>query len=539
MSAPEVAKLEQENARLGVALSDAYGVLGKTKTALEQLQAEYDALKQQLDWFKRQLFGQKSAEKRLDIDPAEQLNLLAGLGVKAPPSLDDVPTQTVTYERRAKVRDSAVAENGLRFGPEVPVQTIEVTDPAIEAIPDDERKIIGEKVSYRLAQQPGSYVVLKYVRKVIKRRDTQTILTAPAPANVLERSAADVSFLAAMLVDKFCWHLPLYRQHQRLLDAGITLSRSTLVYWTSRTIDLLAPITDAQSAHVLASRVLAMDETSIKAGREAKGKMRKGWLWPVYGDADEVVFHYAPSRAHRHVHAFLGEYCGKLLSDGYEAYAAYAAQRPGEVTHALCWSHTRRGFERAKDSEPEAVAEALALIGAMYGHEKQIRADGLTGEDKRAYRQTHTRAVVETFWRWCREQCHRPELLPKSPLAKALTYAQERRSGLEVFLDDPAVAIDTNHLERALRPIPLGKRNWLFTSSEVGAQRVGIIQSLLVTCRLHEVDAYTYLVDVLQRISVHPANRAIELTPRMWKSLFADAPMRSDLGPHHHDPPSH
>ena len=538
MSAPDVAKLEQENARLGVALSDAYAVLGKTKTALEQLQAQYDALKYELGWFKRQLFGQKS-EKRLDLDRDEQLNLLAGLGVKEPPSREDVPTHTVTYERRAKVRDAAVAESGLRFGSEVPVQTIEVTDPAIEAIPQAEREVIGEKVSYRLAQQPGSYVVLKYVRKVVKRRDTQTILTAPAPANVLERSAADVSFLAGMLVDKFCWHLPLYRQHQRLLDAGITLSRSTLVYWTSRAIDLLAPITDAQSAHVLASRVLAMDETSIKAGREAKGKMRKGWLWPVYGDADEVVFHYAPSRAHRHVHAFLGEYCGKLLSDGYEAYAAYAAQRPGEVTHALCWSHTRRYFERAKDSEPEAVAEALALIGAMYGHEKQIRADGLTGEDKRAYRQTHTRAVVETFWRWCREQCHRPELLPKSPLAKALNYAQERRAGLEVFLDDPAVAIDTNHVERALRPIPLGKRNWLFTSSEVGAQRVGIIQSLLVTCRLHEVDAYAYLVDVLQRISVHPANRAIELTPRLWKSLFADAPMRSDLRPHHHDPPSH
>ena len=171
--------------------------------------------------------------------------------------------------------------------------------------------------------------------------------------------------------------------------------------------------------------------------------------------------------------------------------------------------------------------------------QKQIRADGLVGEDKRAYRQTHTRAVVETFWRWCRTQCHRPELLPKSPLAKALRYAQERRSGLEVFLDDPEVAIDTNHLERALHPIHLGKRNWLFTSSEVGAQRVGIIRSLLVTCRLHEVDVYTYLVDVLQRISVHPANRAIELTPRMWKSRFADAPMRSDLGAHHHDPPSH
>ena len=175
----------------------------------------------------------------------------------------------------------------MRFGPEVPVRTIEVTDPTIEAIPQAEREVIGEKVSYRLAQQPGSYVVLKYVRPVVKRRGTETMLTAPAPVNVLERSCADVSFLGAMLIDKFCWHLPLYRQHQRLLDAGITLSRSTVVYWTSRAIDLRAPLADAQSAHGLASGVLAMDETSLKAGRAAKGKMRTGWLWPVYGDAEE------------------------------------------------------------------------------------------------------------------------------------------------------------------------------------------------------------------------------------------------------------
>ena len=148
MSATDVAKLDQENARLGVALSDAYAVLGKTKTALEQLQAKYDAVKHELDWFKRQLFGQKS-EKRLDIDPQEQLNLLAELGVEAPPLLDDVPTQTVSYERRAKVRDAAVADSGLRFGPEIPVRTIEVADPAIEAIAEHEREVIGEKVSYR------------------------------------------------------------------------------------------------------------------------------------------------------------------------------------------------------------------------------------------------------------------------------------------------------------------------------------------------------------------------------------------------------
>ena len=164
------------------------------------------------------------------------------------------------------------------------------------------------------------------------------------------------------------------------------------------------------------------------------------------------------------MHGFLGEFRGTLLTDGYEAYAAYAGQRPGEVTHAQCWSHTRRGFERANDSEPEAVAEALTMVGVMYGHEKQLRAEGLAGEDKRAYRQTHIRPVVETFWRWCRAQCHRPELLPKSPLVKALNYALERRSALEVFLDDPQVAIDTNHLYAdnrfmpTLRPKPLTDR---------------------------------------------------------------------------------
>ena len=130
-------------------------------------------------------------------------------------------------------------------------------------------------------------------------------------------------------------------------------------------------------------------------------------------------------------------------------------------------------------------------------------------------------------------------LFHASPLAKALRYALERRLGLEVFLDDPEVAIDTNHLERALRPIPMGKRNWLFTSTEVGARRVGIIQSLLVTCRLHGVDPYTYLVDVLQRISEHPARRVSELTPRVWKSLFAHDPLPSALGHHLHDPPPH
>ncbi|MCG8615919.1 MAG: IS66 family transposase, partial [Desulfobacterales bacterium] len=511
-TASRLEELEQNNAHLTAQLAT--------------LTEDCAVLKQQLDWFKRQLFGNTS-EKRLDVDPAVQGNLLEELGAKAPPQKES-PKETITYQRRKKARDGAVNDTGLRFSDDVPREIIAVTDPEIEAIPADRRELIGEKVTCRLAQRPGSYVVIEYTRPVYKLLDDESIVTTPAPANVLDKSVADVSLLAGMLIDKFCYHLPLHRQHQRLSHCGIQVSRSSLTNWVSRAIDLLNPIVDAQSVHLLQSRVLAMDETPIKAGRQKKGKLRQGYFWPIYGEDDEIVFHYAPSREHRHVQDFLGDFSGTLLSDGYEAYAAYAKQN-AQVTHAQCWAHCRRGFEQAQESEPGASADALALVGALYRHEQIMRDQQLEGEKKLDYRTQHSEPIVNAFWNWCDGQCHRADLLPRSPLAKALKYAMVRQASLQVFLSDPEVPIDTNHLERGLRVIPTGKKNWLFCWTEIGAKRVAVIQSLLVTCRLQSVDPYTYLVDVLQRMSEHPASRVIELTPREWKTKFADNPMKSDL----------
>ena len=221
------------------------------------------------------------------------------------PPAEDTPTQKITYRRRVKRRDGSVNEQGLRFDDSVPVETIAVTAPEIEAIAEAEREVIGEKVTHRLAQEPGSYKILRYVRQVVKRRDTGEMLTPPAPPNVLGRAAVDVSFLAGLLVDKFRYHLPLHRQHRRLADSGIRVSRRSLTNWAGRSIDLLGPIVSAQSAHILAGDVIAMDETTIKAGRTGPGKMRSAYYWPVYGQDDELVFHYAPSRAHAHVETFL------------------------------------------------------------------------------------------------------------------------------------------------------------------------------------------------------------------------------------------
>jgi transposase len=253
-------------------------------------------------------------------------------------------------------------------------------------------------------------------------------------------------------------------------------------------------------------------------------------MWPVYGERDEICFLYYPSRSAEHVREALGltpPAGAVLVSDGYYAYERYAAAVG--LTRAQCWAHTRRKFFDALDVEPERANFALDLIGKLYEIEVKIREQGLSGAAKRALRQAEAKALAHRFFNWVDEQFEAQGFLPSSPLTKALAYTRERRAALEVYLADPEVPIDTNHLERALRAIPMGRRNWLFAWTELGAKQVGIIQSLLVTCRLHNVDPYDYLVDVLQRVGEHPASRVHELTPREWKQHFCTNPLRSDL----------
>jgi transposase len=490
------------------------------------------SLQHQLEWFQRQMFGTKSEKLRV-LENARQLAL--GEVLAAPQESAPVKERVVAaHTRRERQRDAAAAgeAESLPFFDEsrVPVETIHLDPPEMRDVPADQLKVIGEKVSYRLAQRTGSYVILKYVRPTVKRCDTQAIATAPAPQGVIEGSRADVSFLAGLLVDKFAWHLPLYRQHQRLEAAGIQVSRPWLTQLTQQSIGLLEPIYDAQFDSIRTSRVKAMDETPIKAGRSERGKMKMAYFWPVYGEHNEVCFPYFPSREAANIYAALGASPADgsvLLTDGYAAYASYA-KKVG-ITHAQCWSHARREIFEAEASDPEAVREGLRRIGALYAIEDDIKAQHLTGETKRLHRLTHSKPHVEAFFAWIDQRLQEHGLRPATPFIKALNYARERRLGLEVFLTDPDVPISTNHLERSLRPIPMGRRNWLFCWTELGAQHVGIVQSLIVTCRLHGIDPYTYLVDVLQRVGEHPASRVAELTPRLWKQHFAAAPLRSAL----------
>jgi len=492
-----------------------------------------DELKRQVEWFKRQLFGRKSERFAPEPD-AQQMHLgqVLGTDLAVPPAPPEAGAQVPAYKRRKPRSDFADDTAATPFFDEakVPVETIVVANPAVQGLSPDQYQVIGEKTSYRLAQRPGAFVVLKYVRPLIKRLDTQTLHCPPAPVGVLEGSRADVSFAVGVVVDKFCWHLPLYRQHQRLLAAGFKLSRPWLTQLVQQVAQLLEPIYEALLASVKTSRVKAMDETPIKAGQAGAGKLKATYFWPIYGEHDEVCFPHFESRRHEHVEQALGLDVAPgavLLTDGYAAYARYASKTG--ITHAQCWTHSRRTFFEAQNAEPQLAAEALRQIGALYEIEDEIRQAKLIGEVKRLHRLTYSKPRVDAFFDWVDRQFEGQGLLPSNPLTKALAYVRERRAGLEVFLGDADVPMDTNHLERALRAIPMGRRNWLFCWTEVGARHAGIVQSLVVTCRLHGIDPYTYLVDVLQRVGQHPASRVAELTPRNWKALFGDQPLRSDL----------
>lgn len=501
------------------------------KNELKKQAIQIEKLTAQVKWFQKQLFGQKS-ERRIIEPPKEQLFLGEQFQQETAEEEERVIKEHKRKKRKTASKDGD--DEKLFFDPEsVPVEEIKVQNPEVEGLSEDEYEVIDQRESYRLAQLPGSYVILKYVRDVVKIKSApkdETKISCPAvPDSVFEKSHADVSFLVGLLIDKFMYHLPLYRQHLRLQAAGIHLSRAWLTQLVHRSGNLLEPIFEALVESIRGARVKLMDETPVKVGQKKKGKMRAAYFWPVMVGND-IAFIYFNSREHHHVFEALGSKPGDgsvIVSDGYKAYKAYA--KATGTLNAQCWTHSRRYFIKAEESEPALVKEALDLLRPLWRIEKKIKEEELEGEAKRLYRAEHSKPVVDKFFAWVKETSKDKALLPSNPLIEALGYVTKREDALRLFLTDPEIPLDTNEIERALRVIPMGRKNWLFCWTEVGAKYVGIFQSLIVTCKMHGIDPQTYLTDVLQRVADHPKSKVHQLTPGEWKTHFADNPLRSDL----------
>jgi transposase len=380
---------------------------------------------------------------------------------------------------------------------------------------------IGEDRSERLDVIPARFKVIVTIRpKYACRACQEGVVQAPAPARLIEGGIPTEAMVAHVLVDKYANHLPLYRQAQMLARQGIDLDRSTLADWVGRAAFELRPVFEHLVADIKTSTKLFMDETPVPVLDPGRGKTKTGYLWALArddrpwsgSDPPAIAYCYAPGRGGDHAERFLEGFSGTLQVDGYAAYNRLTGKhrKDGMIVLAYCWAHARRKLYDSAQSGSPVAEEGLVRIARLYAIEKEIRGSSPT--DRRDVRQQRSAPLVEAFEQWLDVQ--RARISAKSRLGEALGYIARHRSGLRLFLEDGRIEIDSNVVERSVRPIALNRKNALFAGHDEGAANWGTIASLIETCKLNGVEPHGYLTEVLERIvHGHPQSRVGELMP--------------------------
>jgi transposase len=386
----------------------------------------------------------------------------------------------------------------------------------------EERVIISERLTRQIELTPAQAHVEVHVRYTYAckhcRSGDQVVTTSKPPAPI-EKSPFGPSVLAWVITAKFERHLPLYRHQEMLLaPLGLWLSRPLLCQLLKGSARALKLLGERLLLEILLSSVVQADETPVRYLGGQPGKSLLGYLFGYGGDADHryLWYDFRPRRSRDGPREVLGDFRGVLQTDGFSAYESLVNESQGRLTAAACWMHARRGFDEARFTTSHAIVEeTLARIGLLYDVEE--RAKGLSSEERGALRAVETRPLVERlFARW---QEVRPELRPTSKLAEAIDYALHRRRELSQCLDDGRIELDTGHLERSLRPVAIGRKNYLFYGSLSGGRTAATLYSVVQSARHHRLDVTTYLTDVLRRLpALAPDDAAAigELLPDRW-----------------------
>jgi transposase len=421
-------------------------------------------------------------------------------------------------------RDNAAKRRASRGALPAHLPRIEVTlTPEDTACPccQAAMTVIGEDTSERLDVIPAQFRVIVTKRpKLACRSCVGTVVQAPAPARLIEGGIPTEALVAHVLVARYADHLPLYRQAQIMARQGVDLDRSTLSFWTGYAAAELAPVVARLREMLLQSTRLFADETVVPVLDPGRGRTKQGYFWAIARDdrpwgGDQppaVVYRYAPGRGHIHANILLGGYRGILQCDGYNAYKKFGGAKSTDppVTLAFCWSHVRRGFyDLAKSKTPIAI-EALKRIAALYEIEARVR--GKSAADRWIVRQAESKPLVIDLHTWFEAQL--AKLPARGPLAEAIRYALNHWDGLVRFLDDGRIELDTNSVERAMRPVCLSRKNSLFAGSDEGGESWACLASLVETCKLNHVNPQVYFTDLLTRlVNGWPQNRIDELMP--------------------------
>jgi transposase len=475
-------------------------------------------LEHQLDLYKRMIFGQKR-ERFISETPEGQLLLDLGLEELVRDDEEVVEQVTVTKTKRK-------GKPVRRPLPESLPRKTTVIEPDVDLTGAVR---IGEEVTEWLEVKPCEFYVRRIVRPKYAWPDKEErgIAIAELPSRPIHKSMAGASLLALIILDKYVDHLPLYRQVRRFGRLGVKISKSTMGDWIAGSCQLLEPLYAVLKALVLASSYLQADETTMrvldryKIDLKKKGKAHLGYQW-IYQDPVRglVLFDYQPGRDRSGPRDLLKDFIGYLQSDAYVVYDIFdTGLYPGIIALA-CWAHVRRYFERAKDNDPKRAEEALTLIRQLYKIEEDARERNLSHQDRKALRDEKAVPILERIKTWLGDNL--TATTPKSPIGVAIAYALKRWDKMTVYTLDGRLEIDNNLAENSVRPIALGRKNYLFAGSHAGAERAAMLYSFMATCKRQGVNPNHWLVDVLDRIKEHPVNKLEELLPGNWKPLKQD-----------------
>ncbi|MGM1430122.1 IS66 family transposase [Sphingobacterium lactis] len=493
------------------------------ETALENLSKEdllkvissrdqkIDYLESQLAMYKRMQFGQK--RERFEGDS----NQIA-LPFEAEPA-EVVQQQEETKEKIEYVRKRPTHKGRAKLPAHLPVEEIEIHPEGDLS----EMACIGKEITEELECEPAKFYIKRYIRYKYAAKNGDRVSIAELPERVIDKGIPGASLLAMILTGKYMDHLPLYRQKQIFARENIQIPTSTIEGWTKQALEKLEPLYEHLIFDTKSKGYLRVDETPIKVlDSDKKGAAHQGYYWVYHAPLDgTVLFDYSPTRGGIAAVPMLGNFKGYLQTDGYAVYEKYGKKK--EVTHLACWPHARREFEKALDNDKRRAEKALLLIQQLYITERKAKEENLSPQQIKELRLAESLPVINELGKWIFEEIK--NTLPKSQIGKAMAYAYARWDALSAYLYDGNLFIDNNLVENAIRPIALGRKNYLFAGSHEAAQRSAMIYSFFAICKKHEVNPFQWLKYTLQNIMSINHKNIKELYPQNYKQIIGQSNM--------------
>jgi transposase len=480
------------------------------KVLYEESILKIDTLQHELANLKRLIFGSKNERFLPANGTPSQLSLAIQADVAAQCSV--VNAKKIEYTR-----------NTIEVIKEHPGRTklpehLERREILIEPQEKTEGcKKIGEEITEELEYEPGKLFVNRYVRPKYVKSNNEGIIIAPMIDRPLPKAIAGPGLLAQIIIDKYVDHLPLYRQMERFKREGIIIPYSTIGDWIRNGCTLIDPLCVALLKLILQSNYLHADETPTKVlDNNKKGTTHRGYYWVYHNSIDGLIwFDYQEGRGREGPAEILKDFKGYLQTDGYAVYDIFKQQKDITVLH--CMAHARRMFYEAQDNDKATAEYALKQMGLLYTIERKAKEQQFTPQQLLELREQEAVPVLEALGKWMKEAYIKA--LPKSTIGKALGYSIQRWPELTLYATDGKLNIDNNPVENSIRPVALGRKNYLFAGSHEAAKRSAMLYSLMGTCKLHGVNPFIWLRDVLQRINDHPINKVEELLPHNWHPL--------------------